>query len=111
MLEVKYYLTKAGKNVVESWLEDLGDATTEARITARIARLATGNLGDCKSLRQGIWELRNNIGPGYRIYFSKTERTVILLLCAGDKRQQASDIDTAIAFAFLKDYRARTVKP
>ena len=53
MLEIRHYLTASGKNVFEEWLDSLRDAKAEARIAARIARLAAGNFGDCKPLRMG----------------------------------------------------------
>src|ERR1700676_1218203 len=109
MFEIRHYLTAFGKNVFEEWLESLRDATTAARITARIARLAGGNFGDCKPLRDGVWELRINWGPGYRVYYAMIGRTALLLLCGGDKRKQSADIDRAVAF--WNDYKRRTPKP
>lgn len=109
MHEVRHYLTASGKNAVEEWLDSLGDVTTQARIAARLARLAAGNFGDCKPVGQGVWELRIDRGPGYRVYYAMAARTVVLLLCGGSKRTQASDIDRAIDF--WKDYKRRTAKP
>lgn len=58
-------------------------------------RLELGNAGDHKHVRDGVWELRINTGPGFRIYYGKAEATVVLLLCGGDKRTQDADIDRA----------------
>ena len=68
MVEIRHYLTSSGKNVFKEWLDSLRDVRAEARIAARIARLAAGNFGDCKPLRDGVWELRIDWGPGYRVY-------------------------------------------
>jgi putative addiction module killer protein len=64
VFEVRYYLTKSGKNVFESWLESLDDDVAEARIDARINRLTGGNFGDCKPVGGGVWELRIDWGAG-----------------------------------------------
>jgi len=68
------------------------------RIRTRINRIRLGNLGDCKTLRRGIHELRISFGPGYRIYFTKNTNTEILILCAGEKKTQKKDIKSAIAY-------------
>jgi len=109
VFEVRYYLSATGKNVFESWLESLGDDVAEARIDARINRLAHGNFGDCKPVGGGAWELRINWGPGYRVYYAMVARRCVLLLAGGDKRKQSADIAKAIAL--LKDYKLRSSKP
>ncbi len=68
MVEVRHYVTRAGKDVFDDWLTQLADARAQAKIASRINRLASGNFGDCKPLRQGLCEFRVNWGPGYRIY-------------------------------------------
>jgi putative addiction module killer protein len=82
-------------DVFIDWLTSLKDRRAAARIAARILRLENGNLGDVKPVGEGVSELRINYGPGYRIYFTQAGRTVILLLCGGDKSTQARDITTA----------------
>jgi putative addiction module killer protein len=86
-------------------LTQLADACVQARIAIRINRLAAGNFGDCKPLRQGLWELRIDWGPGYRVYYTMAGRQCVLLLCDGDKRRQSSDIGRALQY--LKDYKER----
>ena len=108
MIEIRRYVTRAGKDVVGDWLAGL-DAHLRARIAARIDRLSLGNFGDCKFLRAGVSELRIDFGPGYRMYYAMSGRTCLLLLCGGDKRKQASDITRAIEY--LRDYKERTRKP
>ena len=105
MIEVRYYVTRAGKNIVDDWIASLNDSRTEARIMARIDRLRQGNFGDSKSLGFGLHELRIDVGPGYRIYYAMIGRTCMLLLNGGDKRKQSSDIERAREF--LKDYMGR----
>ena len=77
------------------WLNGLKDRRAAARIAARILRLEDGNLGDVKPVGEGVSEMRIDYGPGYRIYFIQPERTVILLLCGGDKGTQTRDIARA----------------
>jgi len=86
-------------------LEGLEDTKAKARIVSRIARLALGNFGDCKSVGEGVWELRVDWGPGYRVFYAKIGEDCVLLLLAGDKRRQSADIQRAIQY--LKDYRSR----
>ncbi|MDR3352054.1 MAG: type II toxin-antitoxin system RelE/ParE family toxin [Zoogloeaceae bacterium] len=81
------------------WLENLRDRVAAARITARIRLAEQGNLGDWKALRDGISEMRVNVGAGYRIYFTRHGQNFIVLLVGGDKRSQAKDIQQAIELA------------
>jgi len=106
VLEVRHYLSRSGKDLFDEWLSELADLRTQAKIAVRINRLAAGNLGNSKPLGGGLWELRVDWGPGYRVYYSMIGRECVLLLCAGDKRTQAADIDRARDY--LKEYRERT---
>lgn len=67
----------------------------KAAIIRRLNRLEQGNFGDFKPVRGGVHELRIDVGPGYRVYYAQTGKTVMLLLCGGSKRTQAADIDRA----------------
>ena len=109
MIEVRRYLTKAGRDVFGEWLTGLKDNRTRAKIVARIDRLAAGNFGDCKSLGKGLFELRIDWGPGYRVYYALDGKACVLLLCGGDKRKQSSDIKRA--GEYLEDYLERTRRP
>ena len=109
MIELRHYTTAGGRDVFEWWLASLRDDRAEARIDARINRLARGNFGDCKPVGGGICELRIDYGPGYRVYYSMVGQTCVLLLCGGDKRRQSADI--AKAQEYLKDYKRRSLKP
>lgn len=81
------------------WLVGLRDEKARSRILARIDRLALGNPGDVKPVGSGVSELRIDYGPGYRVYFLRRDRTVIVMLAGGDKRTQKRDIAKAIALA------------
>ena len=99
-------MTRAGSDVAGEWLAGLKDRTARAKIAVRIARLAAGNFGDCKPIRSGVWELRVDWGPGYRVYYTMIGQTCVLLLGGGDKRSQGGDIARAIAF--FEDFKQRT---
>ena len=105
-IEIRHYVNRSGKDVFDAWLSSLADIRAQARIAARIDRLAVGNFGDCKALGQGLYELRIDYGPGYRVYYARIGNACILLLCGGDKRKQPSDIERAREY--LKDYLTRT---
>ena len=77
------------------WRTRLKDERARAVIASRLDRLAFGNAGDMKPIGNGVSELRIDFGPGYRIYFARRGKTVIILLCGGDKSTQAKDIETA----------------
>ena len=79
-------------------LRSLRDPKTQTRIEARIERLESGNLGDYRSVGDGVFELRLQFGPGYRIYFGEVDNTIVLLLCGGDKSSQGRDIKRAKAY-------------
>jgi putative addiction module killer protein len=79
----------------DEWLTRLADQTAKAKIASRIERLGLGNPGDVKPVGEGVSEMRVPYGPGYRVYFKKTGRTIVLLLCGGDKSTQQRDIRRA----------------
>ncbi|MEI6516270.1 MAG: type II toxin-antitoxin system RelE/ParE family toxin [bacterium] len=85
--------------VFARWLDKLRDSRARARVQARIERLATGNAGDGKPVGAGVCELRIDYGPGYRVYFVRQGRDVVILLAGGDKRTQDRDIKTALRLA------------
>lgn len=89
-------LTPDGADVFGAWFDGLRDRATQARIAARIDRLALGLFDDARALRDGVHELRIDFGPGYRVYCALAGRTVVLLLCGGDKRTQRRDITRAV---------------
>jgi putative addiction module killer protein len=92
-LEIELLLYRKGRSIPFSdWLASLRDARTIGIIRARLNRVRLGNFGDCRSVGNGVEELRINFGPGYRIYYGWQSSLVVVLLCGGDKRTQARDI-------------------
>jgi putative addiction module killer protein len=77
------------------WYQNLRDRSARLRISARIERLQLGHFGQCRSLGQGLHELKVDHGPGYRIYFVNRSGKLVLLLCGGDKSSQSRDIERA----------------
>lgn len=104
-MDIQEYMTSEGRVPFREWLENLRDRAARARIRIRLDRMRLGNPGDCRSLNNGIYELRVAYGPGYRIYFAWLNRTVVLLLAGGDKNSQHVDIDRATTY--WNDFRAR----
>jgi len=86
-------------DVYAAWIDALRDSQGRARILARVGRLAVGNPGDVKPVGEGVSELRIDVGPGYRVYFTKHGQKVVILLAGGDKSTQATDIKTALRLA------------
>lgn len=85
--------------VFDRWLARLRDRRAQLMIAARIDRLAFGHLGDVASVGDGVEELRIHHGPGYRVYLTRRGRTLIVLLCGGDKGSQRRDIARAKSLA------------
>ncbi len=94
ILSVLEYATDEGQTPFRVWLRTL-DVATRARVQARLFRFEAGNLGDHKSVGEGVWEARLPFGPGYRVYFGKDGTAIILLLVGGDKATQKKDIQRA----------------
>lgn len=104
-IEIEIYETANGKRPFESWLRDIKEVHTRAKVRIRLDRLQMGNFGDCKTISDGVCELKIHYGPGIRVYYGKIKNKVILLLCGGDKSSQVRDI--AKAKEYLKDYQKR----
>lgn len=101
--KIKIYKTSNGKKPFLNGLEGLSDLKAKVAIEMRLHRLENGNFGLCKTLSDGLYELKIDFGPGYRIYFGKIGVQVVLLLCAGDKRSHQKDI--VKAKKYLDDYK------
>ena len=82
--------------VFAQWLDDLNDLRARARVQVRIERLAAGLPGDVKPVGAGVSEMRIDYGPGYRVYFARQGRELVILLAGGDKRTQVGDINNAL---------------
>jgi putative addiction module killer protein len=82
-------------DVFTAWLDKLKDERAAARIVTRIRRMEIDNAGDVRSVGEGVSEIRIDYGPGYRVYFTRRGRTLIILLCGGDRKSQRKDIARA----------------
>jgi putative addiction module killer protein len=103
--DIEYYVTEAGKKPFKEWLEGLRDATGRAKVRVRLDRARLGNLGDNRSVGEGVHELKIDFGPGYRVYFALDGTRLILLLLGGDKASQEKDISQAREY--WRDHRRR----
>ena len=104
-VEIRHYLTSAGTHPYQRWLDKLKDLRGRVTIQRRIDRIVNGNLGDHRFCRNGVWELRIQFGPGYRVYYGREGETVVVLLCGGSKRTQSTDINKAVGYWL--DYQQR----
>lgn len=105
MYEVRHYLTSDGKDAFLDWLRKLRDVTARIAVDRRVNRIELGNFGDHKFCRDGVWELRIDVGAGYRVYYAVADKEIVLLLCGGDKRTQDADIDRA--YGYWQDWQRR----
>jgi putative addiction module killer protein len=78
--------------IFAKWLISLRDVRAIARILARLDSVRLGNLGDTKTVGDGVSEFRIDVGAGYRVYYTRRHRVVVILLCGGDKSTQNKDI-------------------
>ncbi len=83
----------------DAWLKGLRDLQARVKIFDRIRRLRDGNPGDVKPVGGGVSEMRISHGPGYRLYYAQRGRSLVILVCGGDKSSQKKDITRAIAMA------------
>jgi putative addiction module killer protein len=83
----------------DAWLTGMKDHIGKARIALRLDRAAKGNFGDCEPVGGGVSEMRIHYGPGYRVYFTRRDAMIYLLLLGGDKSTQKRDIKRAIEMA------------
>lgn len=104
MIDVRQYVDPSGRIPFDRWFEKL-DNDTQARITVSLDRLERGNFSTVKGVGAGVFELRLDFGPGFRIYFGKDGEQIVILLVGGTKRRQQTDIVTACAL--WKEYKQR----
>ena len=83
MFEIRHYITDDGRDMFADWRDKVKDSKAKIVIDRRIYRAELGNFGDHKPCREGVWELRIDLGPGYRVYYAQAGQTVVLLLCGG----------------------------
>ncbi|KYC39821.1 addiction module killer protein [Scytonema hofmannii PCC 7110] len=102
--EIQRYTTPEGRIPFDEWFDSLRDVKAQVKIEARFERVRLGNLGDYRSVGEGVCELKIDYASGYRIYFGQVGTTIVLLLCGGDKSSQDQDIPQAIKY--WKEYRS-----
>ena len=95
MLEILRYQREDGREPFTEWLNAIRDKIAQACIRIRLRQVQAGNFGDCEPVGEGIIELRVHVGAGYRVYCGRHGKTVVLLLCGGDKASQVADIKRA----------------
>lgn len=105
VFELEYYVAENGKAPLLEWLKRL-DMITKAKVATKIDSLSCGNFGKCKSLGGGLYELKIDFGPGYRVYYSQVGKRILLLISGGDKGSQKRDIKQAIDC--LQSYKERS---
>ncbi|MDO8311113.1 MAG: type II toxin-antitoxin system RelE/ParE family toxin [Sideroxyarcus sp.] len=107
MIEVFRYQTGDGREPLTEWLQSLRDKQAQAKVRIRLKRLEAGIFGDSESVGDGVIELREHLGAGYRVYFGRHGQTIVILLCGGTKKTQAADIKTAREY--WADWKRRQV--
>jgi putative addiction module killer protein len=95
MIEILRYQREDGREPFTEWLNAIRDKIAQARIRIRLRQVQAGNFGDCESVGEGVIELRVHVGAGHRVYCGRHGKTVVLLLCGGDKASQTADIRRA----------------
>jgi len=90
------------------WIRSVRDRMTRIRLLRRIDRARRGLLGDCKPVGEGVWEMREDFGAGWRMYFCQREQTIVVLLGGGNKSSQAQDIEQAKAQAREMQHETNT---
>jgi putative addiction module killer protein len=95
MIELLRYQREDGREPFSEWLNAMRDKVAQVRIRMRLRQVQSGNFGDSEPVGEGVIELRIHVGAGYRVYCGRHGKSVVLLLCGGDKRSQAGDIKRA----------------
>lgn len=105
MYEIRHYVAADGCDIVQLWLKELRDNLAKMAVVKRLNRVERGNFGDHKFCREGVWELRVDVGPGYRVYYAIAGKQLVMLLCGGSKGSQQADITRACSY--WKDWQNR----
>jgi putative addiction module killer protein len=106
VIEIRKYRLSDGVAPFDRWITKLRDGRAKARILVQLDRLRLGLPGDWKSVGEGVFELRIFEGKGYRVYFSREGKSIVILLCGGDKSTQGRDIEQAQSY--WRAYRRQT---
>lgn len=105
MFEVFRYQAADDSEPVTAWLQSLRDKQAQAKIRVRLKRLEAGIFGDCEPVGDGVLELREHMGAGYRVYFARHGQRIVILLCGGTKKTQRADIE--LAKSYWADWKRR----
>lgn len=108
MFELDVYETEDGKRPFSDWLKSIKDTRTRVRLTKRLDKVERGSLGEIRFIDDSIWELKEDFGPGYRIYYTRVGAKILLLLAGSVKIDQ--DRTIAKAKEYLADYERRNPK-
>ncbi len=103
MIEIRKFRRSDGLIPFDRWITKLRDERTKTRILIQLDRLRLGLEGDWKPVGEGVFEMRIFVGKGYRVYFAREGKTMVILLCGGDKPTQRRDID--LAKSYWQEYR------
>lgn len=107
MIGVFRYQAINGDEPVTEWLTSLRDKQAQAKLRIRLKCLEAGIFGDCESVGEGVLELREHLGAGYRVYFGRDGQAIVILLCGGSKKTQSSDFRKAKEY--WADWKRRQV--
>jgi putative addiction module killer protein len=105
---VEAYVTRDGRDAFQIWLDELWDQRARVLIDKTVAKVRLGNLGQHKSVGEGVQEIVLDYGPGYRIYFGEHGATLVILLCGSTKKRQQEAIKQAKGY--WKDWKERTLR-
>ncbi len=97
MYEVKHMLSANGVDIYQAWLDTVQDTRSKARITTRVDRASLWHFGVTEPIGDGVFEMKLDFGPGFRVFYAIQDREIIFLLGAGSKVRQQNDIDQAKA--------------
>lgn len=97
MYEVEHVLSSNGVDIYQAWLDTVRDKRCKAKITTRVDRASLGHFGDVEPVGDGVFEMKINFGPGFRVYYAVQGRKVMFLLGGGAKDKQQRDINQAKA--------------
>jgi|SRR6266852_1998139 putative addiction module killer protein len=102
--ELQTYVDEHGRAPFETWILEL-NGQAQAKVSIALSRLERGNMSNVEAVGEGVSELKLNWGPGYRVYFGRDGKRIIILLCGGTKKRQSRDI--AVAKARWGSYKLR----
>ena len=106
MIEIRHYLTRVRQKRIRGMVGFPERSEGESEDCRQNRPADSRQLRRLQAIADGVWELRIDWGPGYRVYYAMIGRTCVLLLCGGDKRRQSADINRAVEY--WNDYKRRT---